>query len=71
MKEKMFERVKFIGEPELTRGDYGENISFGRMDSDGSVYVWDSTYGWFFHSRFDSGLWEKTGELRPAVEAEF
>lgn len=46
-------RMKYNGEPTMTRGDNGESVQFGYAVN-GYVYVWDSTYGWFLWSSVES-----------------
>jgi len=50
-------KFEYIGEPTLTRGDFGEGIRVGyELDGDGMIHVWDSTYGWFCFISIDVGL---------------
>jgi hypothetical protein len=38
-------RVRYVGEPTLTRGEYGERVEFGYAVGS-NVYVWDADFGW-------------------------
>ena len=75
-------RVKYIGPDILTRGEYGERISYGYrisdngmddiFDPDGEhVVVWDSSYGWTMWGRYDSQDWaaeqSTCPDLRPGT----
>ncbi|OFW70365.1 MAG: hypothetical protein A2065_00015 [Alphaproteobacteria bacterium GWB1_45_5] len=62
-----FEKVIYIGEPRLTRGDNGERIDTGRLSPGGSVYVQDATYGWYLDSSYSPDRWKKTGETVDSV----
>ena len=41
-------KMKYTGADICTRGEYGELVQFGHMDSTGAIYVWDSDTGWIF-----------------------
>ena len=45
-------RMKYTGEPTLTRGEYGERIEFGHLDEDDYIWVWDSDVGWILWGRY-------------------
>ena len=47
------QKMRYTGQPTMTRGDLGENVEFGYA-VDGYVYVWDSTYGWSLWSSVSS-----------------
>lgn len=49
-------KVRYIGETTLTCGDHGETVESG-FEIDGAVWVWDSTFGWFFWGDV-CGNWE-------------
>ena len=43
-------RLQYIGPETQTRGQYGECVRFGHLDSTGAIWVWDSTIGWIYWS---------------------
>lgn len=47
------QKMRYTGEPTLTRGEFGETVEFG-YSVDGYVYVWDSTFGWSLWSSVSS-----------------
>ena len=50
-------KFEYVGEPTLTRGDFGEGIRNGyELDNDGMIHVWDSTFGWFSIISIDAGI---------------
>lgn len=50
------ERYEYLGEPTLTRGDYGEQVRYGyNLYHNGYIYVWDATYGWFLWCSVELG----------------
>lgn len=55
------EIVEYVGETCRTRGEYGEEVRTGRLDSRGVVWVWDSGYGWSSWGSFNETDWRKTG----------
>jgi len=76
MEPKTFEIVKYTGPTIRTRGEYGEDVISGRIDPEGGLYVFDSTYGWSFWSVIvKDGViapdWERTGEMAVPVEAQW
>lgn len=69
MNELTWYKVDYLIPDELTRGDNGEVIVSGRLDPEGWVHVWDSSFGWFSHSPFDSKSWDMTYiEVEPVVD---
>lgn len=44
--QKFVVKLEYVGEPILTRGDFGEQIKFGHIDTNCEIWVWDSTYGY-------------------------
>ena len=48
-------RVRYVGEPTLTRGEYGERVEFGYVVN-GYIYVWDADFGWFCWGAAESAL---------------
>lgn len=60
---KTVEIVEYLGEPSRTRGDYGEEVQTGYLDSRNNIWTWDSTFGW---SRWDTfnPSWRKTGTFK-------
>jgi len=66
----MSEKVLYKGEEILTRDNYGERVISGRLQ-DGDVFVWDSAFGWFNYGPYVEQDWEKTGEIKGDVEADY
>lgn len=57
-------KMQYTGADICTRGEYGERVQFGHMDSTGAIYVWDSTVGWRFWTVYE-GADDK--EWKPAA----
>jgi hypothetical protein len=49
-------KVNYVGEPVLTRGDFGEQVQSGWYYDD-QIYVWDATFGWRQWGPFDIKDW--------------
>ena len=66
-----WEKVVYIGEPIKTRGDYGDLIYSGRLDPDGYVHTWDSTFGWTTWGKFNPIDWERTEIIVKRIEDDY
>lgn len=56
-------KMKYTGPEMCTRGEYGERVEFGHMDSTGAIYVWDTLIGWVFWTTYQG---DGDQEWRPA-----
>lgn len=46
---------RYVGEPMLTRGEYGERIEYAhtRIDDPEGIYIFDATFGDFYYCDVD------------------
>lgn len=66
----------YTGTPQLTRGDYGENLTQGyELDHDDTIHFFDSAFGDFVWGSiewgFRSGSWKEIGKNNYILETRF